>query len=87
MLGSVVAAFWAGSIARGFTANAGTNPLLASRIGWTLVGFAILAVVGWVPVIGEIAVFLVYLAAFGATAMAVRGGLRGSPPPQPTQAP
>ncbi|MBT4710937.1 MAG: polymer-forming cytoskeletal protein [Alphaproteobacteria bacterium] len=84
MLGSVVAAFWAGSVARGFTANAGSDPLLISRIAWTLVGFAILAVIGWIPVIGEIAVGLVYLAAFGATAMAVRGGLRRTP--QPTQA-
>ena len=46
-------------------------------------GFAILAVIGWVPVVGELAEFIVYLVAVGATAAAVRGGFRrpAQPPP------
>ena len=64
---------------RGFTAAAGSDPTLISRIGWTLTGFAILAVIGWIPVIGDLALFVLYVVAFGATAAAIRGGITNNP--------
>lgn len=79
MVTAVVAAYWSGLAVRGFTAAAGSDPTLISRIGWTLTGFAILAVIGWVPVIGDLALFVLYVIAFGATAAAIRGAIRRTP--------
>lgn len=73
-LGVIVAAYWAGLKLRGLTKAGDEAPTIWPRLGWMLAGLVVFAVVGMVPVLGNLAQFLVIVTGFGAFVMAMWGG-------------
>ena len=81
--GAVVASYWIGLRARSFANTSLRDPAFWGRVGWTAVGFAVLAVVRWVPWVGDLAVGILYAIAVGATVVSVWDRFRGPTPASP----
>ena len=82
-VGSVVAAYWAGLVARGFVSASLEDPSFLSRVLWTLAGFAAITAVGWVPYVGSLAAAALFLTAIGAILVALWTRFSGPAPVSP----
>lgn len=63
---TVIAAYGLGLRGRVLLARTLEEPGYGARIGWTLVGLVVLAVISWVPLVGGLIVWLFEVAALGA---------------------
>ena len=77
---TVVAAYWVGLRVRSFTGAKLEDPEFWGRTLWTLAGFVVLAMVRWVPWVGDLAVAVLYAVALGAVLTALWHRFRGPPP-------
>ena len=83
VVGAVVAAYWLGLYLRRFATASLRDPEFWGRVLWTLVGFAAVVAAAWVPIVGPLAVALLFLAALGATLVALWARFRGPAPVSP----
>jgi hypothetical protein len=66
---TVIAAYGLGLRGRVLFARTLAEPTWGARIGWTLVGLVVLAVLSWVPLVGGLIVWLFEITALGALVM------------------
>lgn len=73
-LGLIVAAYWVGLKLRGLTKAGGEALKIWSRLGWTLAGLFLFAVVGMIPILGSLVQFLAIVTGLGAFVLGMWGG-------------
>jgi hypothetical protein len=69
---------WAGLIVRTLAAQPGEETRLSKLVGWTLMGFLALALVGAIPVIGRGIQILAVMTGVGAALSAAWSARRGN---------
>lgn len=83
LIGMVVAAYWTGLRLRSFASTALQDPSLSGRVIWTLAGFAVLTATRLVPHVGDLAVSILFLLAWGAVLTELWSRFRGPAPVSP----
>ncbi len=72
-LGLVVAAYWTGLKVRGLIKSDAENPRMWGRLGWMFVGLVLFALIGLIPILGNLVQFLAVVTGAGAFILAASG--------------
>ncbi len=72
-LGLVVAAYWTGLKVRGAITAGTETPKMWSRLGWMFAGLVLFALVGLIPILGNLVQFLAVVTGAGAFVLAASG--------------
>ena len=77
---TVASAYWLGLRIRGLFDSTLEDPAFGARLLWSVVGLVALAVILWVPILGPLFVWLLWVAALGSLVMTIGARFRAPRP-------